>query len=307
MARSPAMTRDGSGAMRIRFIVTGDVERAALVPSIKRLFTLVAPETEPEWLPPQKVPATTTSRLRHSTPPSAPMRRLAKAMIMEASEGEDGTPADLVVAVDDLELANFDQPDVVCEHLRQAIDDEIGERQLSMRAEQRLRDRLKERCSFHLLAPMVEAYFFGEHDALVRAGCAPSVQPHLRNANDVESFFSTDTDWLPVCQARNQHQAAAGFPWWEEERHAKHYLEYLVDREGGDYDEMVGGRRALEDLDWQAVGQATGSVALVRAMMEDIADTFAPPLPNPIGAGTPSRVTYPSRQVRRRDLRLRNL
>lgn len=93
---------------RIRFIVTGDLERRALVPSLRRLFPEDADGARVEWLPPRKTMAATASRL-HADRRDAGMAALAKAMIAEAWEGEDGKPADLIVVVDDVELHNFDQ------------------------------------------------------------------------------------------------------------------------------------------------------------------------------------------------------
>jgi hypothetical protein len=177
------------------------------------------------------------------------MQGLARAVLAEVWEGADGKPPELVVAIDDVELHNFDQREVVCDRFRAALELEIQSREFSHTTEQRVRARVRERCSFHLLCPMVESYLFGDPIALVRAGCAPDVEPVLACA-DLEEFESGDETWLPACAAIDAEQAARANRWWCERRHAKHYLEHLVDRSGGFYDEVTSGQAAFAELDW---------------------------------------------------------
>ena len=88
----------GNAVKRIRFVVTGDLERKAIAASISALFPQTASDGKPvEWLRAQKVPAATTHRLTTSGPPSGTMKALARRVIAEAAEGEDGSPADLVI------------------------------------------------------------------------------------------------------------------------------------------------------------------------------------------------------------------
>lgn len=292
---------------RIRFVVTGDLERKAMAPSISRQFPETTSDDIPVmWLRPQMVPAATTHRLVALQPPSGPMTALARRVLAELEEGEDGTPADLILAVDDLELHNFDQAAIVCDHFGRAMECQIERRQLSQAAEERLRIRIRERCSFHLLCPMVEAYFFGESDALKRAGCAPDVQP-LLGSEDVEAFNCRDPAWLPTCARENEHKSRLpGQPmaWWREERHAKHYLEHLVGNNGGFYEEVLGGNAAFKVLDWPSVPAGPESVSFIRAMFEDIADFFG--VANPLGPIQTVSLTYPHRRVDRTKLLLRN-
>lgn len=293
--------------MRIRFIVTGDLERAAMVSSVSRWFAReTAADEAIEWLPPRKVNAATSHRLTASKAPSHPMRTLARAAIAEACEGKHGEPADLVVVVDDVELHNLDQPAVLCAHFRAAVEAEIIARQLSATAEQRLRDRVRARCSFHLLCPMVEGYLFGETAALVRAGCAADIEPK-RAQPDIEAFESCDERWRPEWEAENARKAAPPdpMPWWREQCHAKHYLEHLVARGGGFYDETIGGAQAFAALDWPRVPAHPTAAAFARAMFEDISDAIG--CPNPLGAGGMSSLTYPARSVNRMSLLLRNM
>jgi regulator of protease activity HflC (stomatin/prohibitin superfamily) len=128
----------------IRFVVTGDLERKAIAASISARFPQMASDGNPvAWLRAQKVPAATTHRLTASAAPSGTMKALARRVIAEAAAGEDGNPADLVIAVDDLELHNIDQPEVVCDHFQRAMELEIEGRKLSQSAEQRLRTHIQ--------------------------------------------------------------------------------------------------------------------------------------------------------------------
>lgn len=292
----------------IRFIVTGDLERAAIVPSLDRLFPQQTAAGEPvEWLRPRKVHGATTRRLRADQEPDRGMKALARAMFAEAWEGAEGKPADLVIVVDDVELHNFDHRGLICDHFRAAVEHELERRgPLNMRTEQRMRDRLREQCSFHLVCPMVEAYLFGDRQALNRAGCSAEVAP-LLSRPQVEEFESSDPQWLPYCRARNGQQAAPPMPmpWWREERHAKHYLEHLVERCGAYYDEVTEGVAAFSRLDWRQASTRGGPAPLAQSLFEDVADFFD--VDNPLGTGATSPLTYPARHVRRNRLTLRNL
>ena len=158
---------------------------------------------------------------------------------------------------------------------------------------------VRERCSFHLFAPMLETYFFGEPAALRRAGT--SAQPQLLSP-DVEAFETNDPAWLPTCRDENARRADIA-PWWRHERHPKHYLEHLVERDGGFYTETAGGVRALRELDWNQT-TATGS-AFARALFEDLASSLG--VPNPQGPGPTAAETWPTPSTRPEQLVLRNL
>lgn len=291
---------------RVQLIVTGDMERAALRPSLRRAFPACTAEGEDlEWQPPVKVPAMTSTRLPPlcEGPPRWMVRVVAAALA--ALRRREPEPADLVVIVDDLELVNWDQPEVVCGHVRLAVERVIQDLQASQPAELRLRELLRGGCSFHLLTPMAEAPLFADPAALQRAGCAPGVRPALR-AQDVEAFWSEDLDpgWQALCARENAAKGDLGLP-WREERHAKHYLEHLVGRTGRLYEETVGGQLALERLEWRLVGGTLGPASLLGALFEDLADFVG--VPNPLGVRGCSPYTWPPRTTRREQRVLRNL
>lgn len=262
------------------------------------------------WLRPRKAHGATTHRLRDDEAPRRPMRRLAGAVLAEALDGADGTPSDLVIGVDDLELHNVDQPQVVCGTFRDAMEEEIAKRiereQLNPQAQQDLRGAVRARCSFHLISPMVESYLFGDPQALLRAGCAPDVQPLLRST-DYEDFWSMDASWQAHCQSANtsKHAAPLLHTWWQEERHAKHYLEHLAQQAGVVYDETRGGVDAFSTLPWSEVPEAEADLPLIRALFEDLADFFG--VFSPLGTGQASPHTYTGPPGPRSQQLLRNM
>lgn len=291
----------------IRFVVTGDLEKNALRESVARCFPPTNREGDRvEWKRPRRVNGATTHRLVPDAEPGAAMTALARALVAEVWEGSSPNegPPTLVVAVDDLELANLDQPEVVVAHVRKAVEHEIARRQLNQKVETRLRDRIRERCSFHLFCPMVETFFFGDREALVHAGTVRDVETYLVHP-DVEQFETSDPDWLPLCKSKNALKVQQGHDWWRHERHPKHYLEFLVDRNGGLYDEVIGGKAAFNQLKWPEVPSAEEALPFARAFFEDLADYFG--VTNPLGHGAPSSITYPQKTTRTRDLLLRNL
>ncbi len=58
------------------------------------------------------------------------------------------------------------------------------------------RQNVRERCSFHLMAPMTEAYFFGEAAALKRAGAMRNPSRFDRQVCDPEAFTVADSRYL---------------------------------------------------------------------------------------------------------------
>jgi hypothetical protein len=233
---------------------------------------------------------------------------MANALVTETFIGPSRTLPDLVIGIDDLELANIHQPHVVTAWLRRAVQDRIVERFSTQGAESpdadRAREALRVRCSFHLFVPLTEAYFFGEAAALTRAGVRQGIPVH-RSGTDVEAFETGDPEFLAAASKKNAEMAERGYAWWREERHPKRYLEFLVGRSGGLYQETEGGVRALEALDWPSIGADLRAVHFARALFEDLSDALA--IPNPLGAGAVSGWTYPARTIRRETLTLRNL
>lgn len=246
---------------------------------------------EVEWDPkPRKINEITTYRLPKlelDRRPSSAMQTLADALVAEAVTGKrrDEAPAELVIAICDVELGNLNREHIILEHLRSALAERLSDYDLKTR--ERHRETVRNRCSFHLIRPMVEAAFFGDAATLVRAGVSPTVRPSLVSA-DLEEFESDDLLWLPTCTERNLHKQQ-NLEWWREEKHAKHYLEHLSERGGGaTYDEIKQGVGALSYLDWGLATRGQPSPFL-RALFDDIAAFFG--VPSPLGPGVSSPLT----------------
>ncbi len=290
---------------RIKLIVTGDLEKLALHESLRSLFP-AAPVGEPGdvveaviWDRPRKLHCATSHRLTSGKAPSVPMLDLVQAMMDEACVGKRGVPADLVVVMDDVELGNLGQEAVILEHFRAAVNQKLDSYEQRTRA--RYRAILRERCSFHLLCPMVEAYLFGDPAALAVAGVPPSRTP-LLVSTDVEQFESNDPAWLPECVLENEVQGSLN-PWWRNERHPKRYLEHLLGETV--YEETEQGKRALLELRWRQVPKSPAETSMLRCLLEDIATWFG--VPNPLGAGgSLFPGLYPARNVRDEERILRN-
>ena len=289
---------------RLKLVVTGDMEAQALVGSLQSQFPDHRGGDDVIWDKARKMNCTTSHRLRRdSNTPSKPMLNLARAMLAEVLDGKNGTPADLVVVIDDVELDNLGQEEVIAEHFRLAVSVELEKKASSAGTLERYKKIVRERCSFHVLRPMVESYFFADVQALQRLGVIAT--PLLRHATDVEDFEVIDDNWLPECRAHNLLQLGRGFPWWRHERHPKRYIDHLLARnKSSAYDETLQGVQALKILEWEKVPKVATDVAFVRALFEDLADWFEVPSPIP---GNKSSKFYPDTNARRDSLLLRNL
>jgi hypothetical protein len=296
---------------RIKLIVTGDMEKQALHKSLRRLFPRArAGEVEEVvWEPPRKLHGATSHQLVAGKSPSRPMRALAQAMLDEVTIGKTGTAADLVVIIEDVELGNLEQVGVVTQHFREAMRETLWAHVAKAKDQERERVRdhcqalLREKCSFHLLHPMVEAYLFGDASALGVAGVPAEVSPKLVHS-DVERFETDDPLWLPICQSENVARQTVA-PWWRHERHPKHYLAHLAERGGVFYEETDHGKNALLSLGWSDIPSVADEVAVIRALFEDIAAWFG--VPNPLGVGDLHAELYPGRSIARAGLLLRNM
>jgi hypothetical protein len=265
---------------------------------LKRIF----PEADFE---PLQLDGFTSSELPPDPPAFDPARpslvdKLAAALVSAVDPGRSGVPADLAFLVDDLELFNARVPERAVHHVRVAVERHIEARWDSADRRRRSANLVRERCSFHLLSPMVEAYFFGEPAALERAGAkrVAQVDPILR---DIEDFVTEDPDFLAPPSGKHPVWATA-----QRARHPKRYLQFLCDPQGGNpraYRETKGGHDALCSLDWRAVLGPPSHVRFARALLADLAealDRLEDPAPFP---GAPHELTSRSH----RDNVLRNI
>jgi hypothetical protein len=286
---------------RIKLIVTGSMEQEALHKSLERFFPKTRNGEDVVWDRPQKIYCVTNLRLRGGRAPSQSMLAMANAMLAEAWDGSLGVPADLVVAIDDVELGNVGQEGVVAQHLRDAMNQCLDEFATDDSAA--LRARARERCSFHMLNPMVESYIFGDTNALAVAGVQVDHVPMLVYP-DVEQFETNDPAWMRTCHEENRKKAQE-LPWWRHERHPKKYLDHLIQRSGRGYRETRQGKDALTALHWAGVPKAPTEAPMIRSLFADIAEWFG--IASPLGTGAFHRGFYPAASVDPTSLLLRNL
>jgi hypothetical protein len=214
--------------------------------------------------------------------------------------GRSGTPADLAFLVDDLELFNTAVPERAIRYVRAAVSMRIEARWPSSDRRKRSADLVRRRCSFHLLSPMVEAYFFGEPAALHRAGARRAAQ-FDPTSRDLEHFLTNDPDFLAPPDGKR--------PVWATQtraRHPKCYLRFLCDPDGQNrrtYRETKEGYEALRALDWRQVLAPESHVRFARAFLADLAEGLGHTDASRLFPGQPHELT--SRNVR--DNVLRNL
>jgi hypothetical protein len=245
--------------------------------------------------------------------PESAMDLVGRAAQEALGDGPHRDAADAVIVLDDLELANRRQPDRVVRVFRRAVERHLAGLQ---GARARTADALRARVSFHLVVPMIEAWFFGDRQALRRAGVPDDAAPILDGAG-LEDFRTLDVRYEGAGEADCPRWVARGRkkadrPKWlgdQRERHPKGYLQWLC-RDGDaksctSYDESRCGAEALKQLDWQALAGNRG-LGYLGALVEDLADALREPVPwTPRSADQPPPAT--SRVQRPRAHVLRNL
>ena len=256
---------------RVVLLVTGRCEKLALGKSLEPLFGDAATFTTvysdfgftSNRIPPYI--AGETSRAA----------KLAAAIVAEIDPSESvSTIPHLLVALDDVEVFNVDQPPHLVDYFRAAVEAHVqGHRQWFPSDAASARERLGQRCSFHLLRPMVESYFFGERAALKRAG-ATRESGFCSEKRDVEDFNIDEAGYLSCAV----HPCGADPAF--NSRHPKRYLGHISDHF---YTETEGGRAALEVLDWRSVLSNPAHATYARSFIEDIADAIGLGSPMPGG------------------------
>jgi hypothetical protein len=255
----------------IALITTGECEHRALGASLQRAFEVAELELVQPFQRP--VPSITSNYLSYPGPASGGTQvdKLVASM-MATLERRDAP--DFVIAVDDLELPNV----VTAHHVTQLVSDAMRRALGATPTHQQL-TRVRERCSFHLLCPMLEAYFFGEPAALVRAGAR---QPAILNPSHHLEDFLADGDMAFITASE-----VRGHDWRTPDRfrHPKRYLKFLIDPNDAklvSYKESRDGVQALETLGWaQVFAYQPPGIAFARSLFDDIADALRVPNPFP--------------------------
>lgn len=269
----------------VSLIVTGTLEEAGLASSLGRVF----PEAT---FTVKKLDSFTSVRARKLGATRTPLvvDKIAAELAAAVDPGRNGVPADLAIVVEDLEVDNLDQPEVVVEVCRDAVERHVEHVWPSLARREKGRERLKDRASFHLLSPMIEAYFFADPAWLAAAGVTAASQ--LAAGKDLEDFVVADATYLEA-PPRPKSWAVDN-----RARHPKHYLQFLLDPSippATKYRETQQGAAALACVDWRALVSArVAHVRLVRSMLVDLADGLGmqpglfPGAAHPATSGTPT-------------------
>ena len=271
----------------VQLIVTGSMERIALHKSLNNVFK------DLEFWEPIFSECFTSNPITSSAPPPQEdllrtVDKLVNALFANIETGRHRDIPDMVILLDDLELANLNQPQVVIEYFLQAVRFKLRqiEQNSNRRTYEQFEKRLQENCSFHLFVPMTEAYFFGEgQTALDRAGARINSTVSGQDI-DVEDFLVTEH----IHNGVDYLNASKGSAFWaknetDRAQHPKRYLDFLCSLETElnefRYKETAGGVEALNDLSWLIVLSESDRVKYLRSLFEDIADRFALPEPFP--------------------------
>jgi hypothetical protein len=264
---------------RVMLITTGSMEELAFPQSLARLFP------EHEFIARPRIDGFTSAALPpdyatlRDKRPLLNIEKFAKTLIGQVAGGRRDEPRfDYVVALEDMELRNAPAPENIIRALRDAVTYNM-ESWGDASTPKRLADALRTRCSFHLMAPMTEAYFFADPAALVRA-TAPAPDHPCRFdpiACDVEAFHVEDPLYLDAPAVpkseRNRHDWRVD----DRQRHPKRYIEYLTDPKldgKARYTETTPGRDALAALDWPAVvrrdARSPPAARFARSLLADL-------------------------------------
>lgn len=281
--------------MRVAIMPTGRTEWEGLPVALGRLFpghefySLPTPAeiaSDPTSYP---YPGFTSCALTESfeeTPPESATDLLSRA-VQEALGERGRKAADLVLIVDDVEPPNMDRIGRVVAVMRQAARAHLGGLRQSGHHDVTAAV-MRQKVSFHLIAPMVEAWFFADSEALMNAGVSEHTAVYFEDTTDPEAFETADPEYLgasatdcpalATLPARRQKKLR---PKWlgslPRETHPKAYLQWLCRDPGARnctrYSEAEGGSAALAAISWAAMlGRSEAHFALLRSLVEDLED-----------------------------------
>ncbi|MFO7561917.1 MAG: hypothetical protein R6X02_04695 [Enhygromyxa sp.] len=273
----------------VQLITTGVMEERALGASLRRLFP------DHEFICKPHLDGFTSAPLPPQPHPRAPLNldKFAKTLIgvFDPGNRRDRPRPDFLIGIDDVELCNADDPSRITASLRQILERRLAEWPGNARSVDRLRDDLLEKVSFHVMAPMTEAYFFADATALSRSTAPALDRPNRFDlaACDVESFEVLDPDYLdappdPTCRWRRSGPRQG---------HPKRYLSYLTDPgTGSRYRESDHGVRALAELEWPTVTRDSQRTRFARSLLADLVDMLGAPAKD-INDGETHPLTWP--------------
>lgn len=223
--------------MRVAIVPTGRMEWLALPEALHRSFPghdfYAVPDTA---LYGSRGPhdGFTSCKISRSARPGDKVTDLLSVAAQEAlgDSRRRKEAADLVVILEDLEPPNVDSPEEVLGYVRAAVVAHLnGVQSRAPRTAQVLRERV----SFHLASPMIEAWLFGDPPALKRAGVPAGKQARLQDAKALERFATQDAEYEQATRLDCPRLSDNKKPKWlgpDRQRHPKGYLQWLcLDRD----------------------------------------------------------------------------
>jgi len=283
--------------MKIALLVTGRTEWHGLATALRCLFPehhfyTVPTEQEaasyPDQFPCSGFTSTQLTEAHEGAPPES-AQELVERAAQEALGDRRARAADLVMVLDDLELANAHQPARVVRVFRRAVECHLAGQQ---GARERTQQALRQRVSFHLIVPMIEAWFFGDPGALAKAGVPPGKPSPALVMADPEVFETDDAAYAAATEASCPCWMSKGRdkkrrPKWlgdlPRKNHPKAYLQWLCidgdDRSCTTYDEVDAGKRALAELNWAVIlNEPRLRFHYLRALLADLSQALGPPI-----------------------------
>lgn len=284
---------------RVLLITTGSMEELALGRSLQPLFP------SHEFVSKPHIDGFTSAPLPPQIDDARAPLNLSKFAatligIFDPGNRRDRPRPDFVLAVEDVELCNADDPHRITTSLRQTLEQRLAAWPGGSRTVDKLRSDLLEKVSFHLMAPMTEALFFADEAAFDRSTAPGPDRSNRFDAGecDVEAFSVADPEYLdpPIDRGCRWRKYA------ERQGHPKAYLSYLTDPgTGGRYRETTHGASALAALDWSAVTRRPKWTRFARSLLRDLGDMLGPlatDFAETIDTGDPHPLTWPPPRYR---------
>ena len=281
--------------MRVALLTTGYTELMGLGATLHGLF----PDHEFCAVPRIQVPLRPFAGMTSNALPAPQITVLpAAAKLAEAAvslvDPEIRDTYDLAVVFDDLELANLHQPEVVLETFATAVSEHITGCTDDDARRERLRTQARDRISFHLAVPMIEAWFFADPTGPTTAGVPSNADIHFdRTQTDAERFRTGDPAYLAATEdacpcwsaIRGRRRKKDLRPKWlgstDRAHHPKGYLQWLtIDGAAPSctrYDEGRAGVTALEGLSWADVLRYRHRCIFARSLVHDLSDALGQP------------------------------
>lgn len=279
--------------MKVALLPTGRTEWCGLSMALGQLFpdhefyclpTKAEIDSNPGCFPYNGFTSMCLTEAHERTPPETAMELVSRAA-QEAIGDKWKEAADLVVVIDDVELPNVNQVNRVVAVMRNAVLAHLSGLH-TIRIQTRTEELLKSKVSFHLISPMVEAWFFADRYALTLAGVPADTKVCFDDETDPEAFITDDALYLaatecdctkfaalPVSKKKNHRPKWLGTS--PRVKHPKGYLQWLCrdsdDKSCTSYSEATGGCNALSGISWDTLlSRPESQFALLRALIDDL-------------------------------------